>query len=484
MNVHLPLAAIAGSAHGEMGKTVTKGMSRKLETTFGELIALHADGLASKSAGERVDSQSATSTEPSKPHEETTLAAGLPGADTHASVTPSSLPANSSHAGAKSAPALSQTVKAIVGEAGAGKGETAILLPAGDSSPAVPVETQDKATAHGKASAHDPLRASSKPEVPAAGFSANAQILPVPSAVPERGNPPVNAPHENRTTNASIAPVKYVPASIPREKDTSTVTNTVASGSSQERQNLEMKPDAGEIRTGAHGMIGETASHEGVSPTTGATDQKSATTVTDSSDSRQVANNLLPQANQAVKPEAGFISQNSAAATAVSVVPVATSSAGSHLAAMQQVQPAAPSPYQRLDQVSAPAPVMLHASANRVSVGVHDPSLGWIEVKTQAVAGQISASLVTAAGQAHQSLSAQLPSLTQFLADHQVKVGDVVVQQGGAGGEMSSGSGQRHQQEAGRQGAAASQAESHTVLPESTEALSDERPLSYISIRA
>jgi len=92
-------------------------------------------------------------------------------------------------------------------------------------------------------------------------------------------------------------------------------------------------------------------------------------------------------------------------------------------------------PYQKLDQISGTPTPAINVGANRVAVGVHDPALGWVEIKSQSTAGQVAASFVTASGQTHEALTAQLPSLAQFLADHEVRVGSLTVEQQSTGGQ-------------------------------------------------
>jgi len=105
------------------------------------------------------------------------------------------------------------------------------------------------------------------------------------------------------------------------------------------------------------------------------------------------------------------------------------------------------SAFQRLDAGEYPA-TLLNSSPHQVAVGVHDPSLGWVEVQTQSSAGHISATLTTASLEAHASLAVQAPSITQYLADRNVSVLSVNVhtqmgaQNGGpGGGQPQSGSG-------------------------------------------
>lgn len=152
-------------------------------------------------------------------------------------------------------------------------------------------------------------------------------------------------------------------------------------------------------------------------------------------------------------------------------------------------------PYQHLDQASEP--VVLRADASRVAVGVHDASLGWVEVKAQSAAGQVSASLVAASEQTHASLVGQMPALSQFLSESHVRVDHLQVDHSGAersgvdqqqpgGGEQRRGEENRGTSEgAGNQSEAAS-------LPvvargrSGSEGAADSEgaPLSYISVRA
>lgn len=111
-------------------------------------------------------------------------------------------------------------------------------------------------------------------------------------------------------------------------------------------------------------------------------------------------------------------------------------------AAVNSSEPATPNLYDRIDQ--GIAPVVLHSGAQHVSVGVHDPDLGWVEIQTQGIAGHVDATLVTPSGQSHASLAAQLPAMAQYLAQQDVKVGTLVVHHhalGGGSGGSSGGSG-------------------------------------------
>ena len=144
-------------------------------------------------------------------------------------------------------------------------------------------------------------------------------------------------------------------------------------------------------------------------------------------------------------------------------------------------------PYQRMDQI-APAPVSaLSVGANRVAVGLHDPSLGWVEIKTQSTAGQIAAAVVTSSAQSHQALAGQLPSMAQFLSEHYVKLGSITVEQQSSAGNPGNGtadSGEGSQSYAGQDAAPSHSgaASPGAGLNPGTDTNEEYRPLSYISV--
>ena len=107
-------------------------------------------------------------------------------------------------------------------------------------------------------------------------------------------------------------------------------------------------------------------------------------------------------------------------------------------------------PYQRLDQISSSSVPILSAGANRMTVGLHDPALGWVEIKTQATAGQVTAALLTASSQTHHDLTTQLPVLAQFLSQREVKVSSLAVEHQSPQGSGNNRGGSRDEQEGNR----------------------------------
>jgi hypothetical protein len=70
---------------------------------------------------------------------------------------------------------------------------------------------------------------------------------------------------------------------------------------------------------------------------------------------------------------------------------------------------------------AAGAPQVIGSGPQRLAVGVRDAGLGWVEIRTHAAAGQVSAVVGTSAG-SHPALAAALPSMREYLAGQQVRV--------------------------------------------------------------
>ena len=122
-------------------------------------------------------------------------------------------------------------------------------------------------------------------------------------------------------------------------------------------------------------------------------------------------------------------------------------------ARQEQAQPET-NTFQHLDSGQTPATMLLHSNSHQIVVGMHDPSLGWLEVQTQSSAGHINATLTAATAEAHTHLAAQAPAITQYLADRQVFVHSLNVHtqadaQSGAssGGQPHTGTGNARKQE-------------------------------------
>jgi len=86
---------------------------------------------------------------------------------------------------------------------------------------------------------------------------------------------------------------------------------------------------------------------------------------------------------------------------------------------------------------SAAAVPAAHLPAPSVAVGIDDPAHGWIEVRAEGPAGQVTASLAAASPEAHAALHAQLPAMAEYLAERDLGVRSVAVSGGGAEAEHS-----------------------------------------------
>lgn len=97
--------------------------------------------------------------------------------------------------------------------------------------------------------------------------------------------------------------------------------------------------------------------------------------------------------------------------------------------------------------------VFLHAAPHQVVVGVTDPALGWVEVRAEHVAGQVTAALATSSAASHAALTSVLPSMATYLQEHHAGVQQVHVETSFANGQTGTGSqGQSSPQRDGRTG--------------------------------
>lgn len=137
------------------------------------------------------------------------------------------------------------------------------------------------------------------------------------------------------------------------------------------------------------------------------------------------------------------------------------------------------SPFARMD--SANVPQVLESAPQRLSVGVRDSGLGWVEVRAHAAGGHISAVLGAAGGEARATLAAHLPEVREFLATQQVRVDRLSSETlpPGAGNRQGKSDGEQAQSQPGS-GEEPTQESEETLFT----APAGEQPLSYINVRA
>ncbi|HZZ40455.1 MAG TPA: hypothetical protein VFE06_15070 [Acidobacteriaceae bacterium] len=69
---------------------------------------------------------------------------------------------------------------------------------------------------------------------------------------------------------------------------------------------------------------------------------------------------------------------------------------------------------------AAAPPRILASSPQNLAVGVRDAGLGWIEIRTHAVAGQVAATLASGNHEAHAAIAAELPAIRDTLMSQHV----------------------------------------------------------------
>ncbi len=143
----------------------------------------------------------------------------------------------------------------------------------------------------------------------------------------------------------------------------------------------------------------------------------------------------------------------------------------------------APSPagaaFERMD--SAAAPQMIGSSPQRLAVGVRNAELGWVEVHANSAAGQVSATLATGSAESHTALSAQLPSMREYLSGEHVRIDHLATENFPA----SSGHGEGFSGDRSRNGAGAQGSNQPVQIASSREdsGEADMDELSYINVR-
>lgn len=69
-----------------------------------------------------------------------------------------------------------------------------------------------------------------------------------------------------------------------------------------------------------------------------------------------------------------------------------------------------------------PLAEVMRATHHEVAVGMHDPTYGWVEIKTHLAGGQVTASLTTLSSEAQHVLQAQLPAMAEYLSSRDIHV--------------------------------------------------------------
>jgi hypothetical protein len=135
--------------------------------------------------------------------------------------------------------------------------------------------------------------------------------------------------------------------------------------------------------------------------------------------------------------------------------------------------------FERMD--SAATPQVIESSTRRLAVGVRNADLGWVEIRTSNAAGQVSATLATSSAESHSVVSAQLPSMREYLAGQQVRVDSLASENFSmSSGHQEASSGDQPREDGGTGGMKVPE----PVIPARTSvADADTESLSYINVR-
>jgi flagellar hook-length control protein FliK len=138
---------------------------------------------------------------------------------------------------------------------------------------------------------------------------------------------------------------------------------------------------------------------------------------------------------------------------------------------------------ERMD--AAVAPQVMESTPQRLTVGVHNAGLGWMEIRTSTAAGQVSATLTTGSPESHGALAAQLPAVREYLAGEQIHIDHLAAERfSQSAGERGSSSGDPSQNEGARHQTSLQQQSSRGMSSVGfSSADVDPEGLSYINVR-
>lgn len=185
----------------------------------------------------------------------------------------------------------------------------------------------------------------------------------------------------------------------------------------------------------------------------------------------------------AVSTAAGITVPNSAGqGSPVAVLAHAGNSFPRDVAAAPENSSAITATFQRMDQ--APAPRVVEAGPQGLTVGVRDAGLGWLEIHAHGSAGQVTAIVATESKESYTAITQALPSMRESLAAAQVRVGHLGSEQwGGPPGGSGNSGGERGQPQRGTASVAAVETPVGKPGSGSFGDAEEEEGLSYISVR-
>ncbi len=187
------------------------------------------------------------------------------------------------------------------------------------------------------------------------------------------------------------------------------------------------------------------------------------------------------QMHSAARPSTEAVQSAPGASTDLSAIHATSGipAAGAAVSAPHSAPSAAGAAFERMD--SAPAPQIIGSSPQRLAVGVRNSEMGWVEVHANRAAGQVSATVATGSVESHALLSAQLPSMREYLSAEHVRIDHLATENFPA----SSGHGEGFSGDRSRNGAGAQGSNQPVQIASSREdsGEADMDELSYINVR-
>jgi flagellar hook-length control protein FliK len=130
---------------------------------------------------------------------------------------------------------------------------------------------------------------------------------------------------------------------------------------------------------------------------------------------------------------------------------------------------------------SAAPPQTIESSPQRLAVGVRTSELGWVEIRTDNAAGQVSATVAANTAEAHPALTGQLSSMREYLVGQNVHVDHLAWESFPASSDQREGSsGERSPDGGGTRGAKVPE---QAISSGTASADADAESLSYINVR-
>lgn len=273
-----------------------------------------------------------------------------------------------------------------------------VVAPASTASPSIVASCHDEAQLHATAAA--PVLSTKM---------TTSEIAQVASAMPQKDGPQTSSSNRTPVAGSDLTPPLNAFATVKDPGPSQNATLTVPSPVEQ--------PSIGLATTQAQGATSASK------PKASSLVQKSTIKSSTSAMKTEVAPLAGPAVPLHQRTQATLIAPVEVVHASSLHVQPASASAG--LTTAVSVHPA--QTFEHMDGARMPV-TLLSSPPHEVSVAVSDPLHGYMEIKTHAEAGSISASLAASTPEAHASLLSHVPALGEYLSGHGVQVGNVSVE--------------------------------------------------------